>query len=144
MTHQRQDGIACDVHGETDEAPTDNTRKSRSARTPFHLTLDSLSKSPVQNLEAKGEALLATYDAASTSVLLASRKVDEQTLTFTRESGGRLRDAQTGSFWNPVTLEAESGKLKGKRLTRKVGQMAYLESWSTFYPTSQSLRELLR
>ncbi len=100
-----------------------------------HVTFDALSKEPVANIDAKGEALLALFDKDSTSARLFRRKVGDQTLTFSRSDAGKIVDDQTGSEWSRSGLSI-AGALKGNQLKPHVGIPSFTRSWKQFHPDS--------
>lgn len=108
-------------------------------RQPFHISIDTLRAAPVQSLTTNGQAVLLTYDPATARILLASRVVEGRALNFRLNSDGKLRDAETGSMWDPATLIAISGELEGTHLTREVGMVSIKEAWEQFYPGSVEL-----
>jgi len=109
-------------------------------RRAFHVAMDALDKNPVRNVTTNGKALLISYDPATTSAVLASREVDGKPLRFERQPDGSLRDAETGSTWDPATLTAVAGKLAGKQLTREAGIFAFRDAWTEFHPTSEGVQ----
>jgi hypothetical protein len=64
---------------------------------------------------------------------LFSRVVDGQTLTFTADESGLIRDDQTGSVWNAFGTATE-GELKGSQLQQLVGAPHFWFAWAAFQP----------
>ena len=109
-------------------------------RRPFHIRMDALDGNPVRNLSTNGKALLLSFDTGATRAVLASREVDGKTLSFERQSDGRLRDTQTSSIWDPATLKAVSGQLAGKQLAQEAGMFAFRDAWTEFHPASEAIQ----
>ena len=106
-------------------------------RRAFHVGIDALEKNPVRNVESNGKALLVSFERGATRAVLASRDIDGKTLTFERQSDGKLRDKETGSIWDAVILKALSGPLAGRQLAQEAGMFAFRDAWTEFHPTSE-------
>ena len=102
-----------------------------------HCSFATLMKKPVLNADARGLPLLITFDSASTSARLFSRKLDDQVLTFEAVHQRTLRNDQTKSVWNRATGVATGGPLKGQRLAPHVGIVSFAKAWKKFHPDSK-------
>ncbi len=85
---------------------------------------DTLEKQPI--------VVFLSEDLATARVL--DRSIDEKTFTFAVADGDRLKDTETGSIWNPMTGEAVSGPLKGKRLKAFVSTYSMWFAWKKYRP----------
>lgn len=108
-------------------------------RGAYHIGIDALEDEPVRNVSAGGMPLLVSFVAPTSRVVLASRRVDERTLTFTRRADGQLEDRETQSVWDPVAMEALSGPLAGTRLVQLAGMFAFRDAWIEFHPESEQV-----
>lgn len=70
----------------------------------------------LMHLEAAGEAVLVAIDRAGQTSRSFSPLVDGQLVRFTALGDVKMTDNATGSVWNAMTGECESGPMKGKRL----------------------------
>ncbi|UCD50285.1 MAG: DUF3179 domain-containing protein, partial [Phycisphaerales bacterium] len=104
-------------------------RRSRAWR------FDRLAQQPVVNDQLGDKHLLIVFDAESTAAWLYDRNVEGRTLAF-ESAGSRVFDRETGSHWDPAQGQAVAGPLKGKKLQRLVGIVAYRQVWHDFYPGS--------
>jgi hypothetical protein len=104
-----------------------------------HISIGALEDEPVRNFTAGNIVLLLSYDVATSRVVLASRRLGEDVLSFERAGDGTLRDDMTGSTWDPVRLEATAGPFKGRRLSQLPGQFVFLDAWTEFFPDSEAL-----
>ncbi len=107
----------------------------------YHCPLYTLMLKPLLNLRHGRGALLVTYEVESTEAHLFAPEVDGRALTFKPDGETRMRDEQTDSIWNLRTGETTAGQLRGKRLKRKVGTIAYRRAWLAFYPKSKVVTE---
>ena len=64
---------------------------------------------------------------------LYSRQLDDQTLTFSVDADGAIRDDQTGSAWN-VFGTAVEGALSGSQLRQQFAFPHFWFAWSAFRP----------
>lgn len=103
-------------------------------RGAYHIGIDALEDEPVRNVSAGGMPLVVSFAPSTSRVVLASRRVDERTLSFTRRADGTLEDRETRSVWDPVALEALSGPLAGRHLDQLVGMFAFRDAWVEFHP----------
>jgi hypothetical protein len=55
-------------------------------------------------------------------------------VTFIAAEGDRLKDQETGSLWSPMSGEALSGPLKGKRLSELVSTYSLWFAWKKYRP----------
>jgi hypothetical protein len=106
----------------------------------WSLGMHQLLNHPVHPFAIGGEALLATFDKASTSTRLFAAQVDGRPLEFQQIDDQQMQDTQTGSRWKITNGEAISGALKGKRLRQRVGIMSFRKAWHNFHPDSQDVK----
>jgi len=64
---------------------------------------------------------------------LFSRQLDGQTLTFSGDASGAIRDDQTGSVWN-VFGTAVDGELSGNQLRQELAFPHFWFAWAAFRP----------
>jgi hypothetical protein len=103
--------------------------------------LDVLRERTVLNDEWDGRPVLVVFDPASSMATVYERRLPSSTegrqaggvLTF-RLAGEKLADKESGSTWNRVTGEAESGPLRGQRLSRLPAVLATRKAWEAFHP----------
>jgi hypothetical protein len=95
--------------------------------------LDVLRQSAVLNEEWNGRPVLVVFDPASATAALYERLLAEEVLTF-RLAGDKVVDEQSGSSWNCVTGEAESGPLRSRCLRRLPAVLATRTAWNAFHP----------
>lgn len=105
----------------------------------YHSGLDVLAKQPVVNVTLGKAILTVTFDPQGPQASLFVRRLGNRELAFTAVGPGRMRDEQTGSIWNVATGIALDGPLKGERLERYPGMVAYSKAWLTFHPNSKSV-----
>lgn len=107
---------------------------------PYHISLAVLREEPVLNLELENTQVVVTFEPTSAAVNLFSRTVGEQTLTFTPDANGMMKDRETGTLWDRSTGEAREGRLEGETLQRRVGSLAFARAWNAFYPDSSTVQ----
>jgi hypothetical protein len=95
--------------------------------------LDVLRRNAVLNDEWKGQPVLVVFDAARATAALYERRLAATVLTF-RLAGDKVVDEQSGSSWNRVTGEAETGPFRGRCLRRLSAVLATRSAWNAFYP----------
>ena len=105
-----------------------------------HVSFAALKQNSVMNLDARGLALVATFDSVSTSARLFKRKLGDRTLTFVAAPDQRFKDHQTGSIWDR-SGKAIDGVLKGQFLEPHVGIISFHKAWLTFHSRSQELTQ---
>jgi hypothetical protein len=66
---------------------------------------------------------------------LYSRELDDQTLTFSADSAGAIRDDQTDSLWN-VFGTAIEGPLMGSQLRQELAFPHFWFAWAAFRPAT--------
>ncbi|HEV3084817.1 MAG TPA: DUF3179 domain-containing (seleno)protein [Gemmataceae bacterium] len=101
-----------------------------------HWNLKTLSRVGVVNAEWHGQPVVAVLDRASTTARVYRRNLAERLLSFTVD-GELIRDAETGSRWQPATGKAVAGQLTGyvlQPLSRAI--IARREAWLAFHPDS--------
>lgn len=87
------------------------------------------------NDEWDREPVVAVFDPASSTAALYSRTLSAQVLTFNVQEG-TLRDAETGSIWDPITGQAVGGPLAGQGLVRLPAIVSYRRVWQQFHAGS--------
>jgi len=98
------------------------------------VSLERLQRDRIVTFKVGEEVFVATHDAEGGSVQAFTTTTDEKTLTFSASGERQMKDAETGSEWNPVTGEAFSGPMKGKALTPISGTISFLKAWEVFHP----------
>ncbi len=83
-------------------------------------------------LEGAPILVFLSEDFASARVL--QRSVGERTLTFSLAENDQLKDAETGSLWDPMTGQALSGPLKGEHLQPLVSTYSLWFAWKKYRP----------
>ena len=99
---------------------------------------DLLGKRQVVNDTAGRQAVVVTFDPASTAGQVFSRTLDGKELTFKPGENGRMVDEQTGSVWQAVRGACESGTLKGKQLEPIPAIVSFRKTWGTFHPDGRT------
>jgi hypothetical protein len=87
----------------------------------------------VANDEVDGEPIVVFLASDAVTVRAFRREAGGRTLTFAAEAD-RLRDAETGSLWDPMTGEALSGPLAGRSLDGLVVTTALWYAWRSQKP----------
>lgn len=95
--------------------------------------LDVLCESAVRNDEWNGRPVLVWFDSFSSTAALYDRQLGADVLTF-RLAAGKVVDEQSGSSWNCVSGEAETGPLRGRCLRRLPAVLATRTAWNAFHP----------
>jgi hypothetical protein len=85
---------------------------------------------PVVNDMLSGRNVLVTFDAPSNTALTFDMEPGE-------DGGFTLRDRETGTQWAPLTGEALSGKLVGRRLRQLPANYTFWFAWTDFYPDTE-------
>lgn len=85
-----------------------------------------------EHFEGAPIAVYLSKDLSTARVL--ERTVDGRALSFHLDQNEVLVDEQTGSRWNPVSGEATSGPLKGKKLGSLVSTYAVWFAWKHYRP----------
>ncbi|MGQ9588868.1 MAG: DUF3179 domain-containing (seleno)protein [Planctomycetota bacterium] len=84
-----------------------------------------------------GEPVLVIYDAESTQASVFSRTLGAETLDFLARIRNRtLRDARTGSVWDPKQGRATAGPLAGQSMRMMASIVSYRGAWEIFHPDS--------
>ncbi len=99
--------------------------------------LRHLAKNRVLNDVLEGHPLLVFLSEDLTTARVLDRAVDGKPLTFSLERGDKLQDAETKSIWDPLTGEAISGSMKGKRLQAVVSTHSYWFAWKKYRPDTE-------
>ena len=86
-------------------------------------------------LEAHPIVVFLSEDFATARIL--DRSVDGKTLTFSLARDDRLKDAETGSVWDPMTGEAISGSMKGEHLEAFVTTYSLWFAWKKYRSESE-------
>jgi|GEM_PF-1920889 len=101
-----------------------------------HWDLKTLSRLGLVNAEWHGQPVVAVLGRASTTARVYRRNLAERLLSFAVD-GELIRDAETGSRWQPATGKAVAGQLTGyvlQPLPRAI--IARREAWLAFHPDS--------
>ena len=85
-------------------------------------------------LEGQPIAVYLSEDLATAQVL--DRKVEDKTLTLELD-GDRLRDRETRSLWDPLTGEAISGSMQGKKLEPLISTYSLWFAWKKYRPDTE-------
>ncbi|MBK9748962.1 MAG: DUF3179 domain-containing protein [Chloroflexi bacterium] len=111
---------------------------------PFPMLAEAI----VINDTISGRAVVAFWQPGATSALdqssidasrdvgmaaLYRRELDGQTLTFSADAAGAIRDDQTGSTWN-VFGTAVEGTLSGSQLRQELAFPHFWFAWAAFRP----------
>jgi len=96
--------------------------------------LEVLRQRSVLNDQWDDRPVLVVFHAASSTAALYERTLPTGVLTF-RSAGDKVVDEQGGSVWDPVTGEAESGPLRGRRLPRLPAILAKRQAWHACHPS---------
>ncbi len=97
---------------------------------------DRLAKVTALNDTWDGQSVAVLFDRDSVTARLYSRKVKDRELMF-ETSGGKIKDRETASTWEPVTGRAVDGPLKGSQLEALPAIVSYRKTWQTFHPDSK-------
>jgi hypothetical protein len=97
---------------------------------------DVLKERRLVNDKIGDEPVLVTFDPESTTAAMFSRRLGEQTLTFTETPDHLLKD-DSGSIWEPLGGKCISGAFKGKALKALPAQVALQATWLRFHAGSQ-------
>ncbi|MBN2472653.1 MAG: DUF3179 domain-containing protein [Anaerolineae bacterium] len=116
--------------------------------TPVAYPFSQLERDGVINDTVSDLAVVAFWQPGATSALdqsdidssqdvgmaaLFSRELDAQTLTFSVDEEGLIRDDQTGSVWN-VFGTAVGGPLAGSQLRQMLAAPHFWFAWAAFFP----------
>ncbi len=96
-----------------------------------------LAKERVVNDELEDHPIVVFLSDDFATSRILDRSVDGKTLTFSLAEQDRLTDAETGSVWDPITGEALSGPMKGKRLNAYVTTYALWFAWKKYRSESE-------
>jgi hypothetical protein len=95
----------------------------------------ALNDEPIVNDTVEGTDLLVVFDKESAASAVFSRKLGEQTLTFTSDSSDRIMvDEETESRWDSLSGLAISGPLAGGQLERIKSTTSFWFGWKDFHP----------
>jgi hypothetical protein len=95
--------------------------------------LRALAARRVANDEIDGQPLVVFLTEDAVTARVWGRAIGDRTLTFTAE-GDRMRDAETGSLWDPLTGRAVEGPLEGEGLEPVVSTHALWYAWRNQRP----------
>jgi hypothetical protein len=95
--------------------------------------MDQLMVNPVANDQLGGTSVVLVFSPQNMTTYVYRRDLGDKTLTFELRNH-QLFDKETDSQWDAATGEAQTGPLKGKRLTAMVGILSFLRPWSFFHP----------
>jgi hypothetical protein len=100
-----------------------------------------LSLDPVVNYQLGPTPILVVFNPQTASGVAFDRRLpDGQTLTFEIEEPLTLTDLETGSTWDGLTGEAQSGPLAGATLTRVKSTQSFWFGWYDFHPDTEVYR----
>jgi len=102
-------------------------------RSPRAYLLRKLAGPRVVNDELDGEPVVVFLGEDAITVSALRRTAAGRTLTFAA-AGDSLRDAETGSLWDPMTGRAVSGPLAGRTLEGLVVTTALWYAWRSQRP----------
>lgn len=85
-----------------------------------------------EHFEGAPIAIYLSEDLSTARVF--DRTVDGRALSLSLKDGEQLVDAETGSRWDPVSGEAVSGELQGKKLQALVSTYAVWFAWEHYRP----------
>jgi len=97
----------------------------------------------VANESFEGRPIVFFLTEDLTTVVVWERTVEARVLEFTAE-GDRLKDAETGSTWEPMTGLAMAGSLAGRSRVRVPSTSAIWHAWKTQFPDSRVFGEPAR
>ncbi len=86
-------------------------------------------------LEGHPIVVFLSEDLATARIL--DRSIGKRSLTFALTQGDLLSDDETGSVWDPMTGEALSGPMKGKRLNSYVSTYSLWFAWKKYRSESE-------
>lgn len=100
-----------------------------------------LARERVRNdtLEKGSIVVYISKDLATVRIL--DRTVDGKVLKFSLAAAEHLRDSKTGSLWDPLTGEAISGPMKGKRMKSLVSTYSLWFAWKKYRPDTVLVAE---
>jgi len=87
----------------------------------------------VVNDEIDGQPLVVFLTQDAVTARVWGRALGDRTLSFTAE-GDRMRDAETGSLWDPLTGRALEGPLEGQGLEPVVSTHGLWYAWRSQRP----------
>ena len=116
----RADDLVIGVEGPTEARAYLARRLARSG----HLVHDELEGMPIAVYLGEDLATARVHD----------RRVEDRSLSFERDGGDRLRDAEAGSLWEALSGEAVDGPLKGRRLQPLISTHSLWFAWRKYRP----------
>lgn len=96
------------------------------------------SKTVINDSGLGGKKLLIVTDKNSDTAAVYNRTIKGKTLHFQRLKGGVLVDKETKSQWDPGTMKADSGPLKGQALAMIPSTHVHKGQWKAYFPKSSS------
>ena len=105
-----------------------------------------LAKKRVLNDSLEGHPIVVFLSEDLTTARILDRSVgwrifnwtfNRRTLTCSPAENDLLRDAETGSLWDPMTGEAVSGSMQGKQLQPFVSTYSLWFAWNKYRPESE-------
>lgn len=99
-------------------------------------SFDQLLKQPVINEEFRESPLVIAFVPKSGTAFIYDRRLDDQTLSFSRKED-RLVDDQTHSTWEVTSGLAIDGPLSGRSLKLVPGIVSFPKAWKQFHPESE-------
>ena len=96
-----------------------------------------LAKNRLVNDMIEGQPIAVYLSEDLTTARVLDRKVEGKTLTLEITDSNRLQDRETGSAWDPLTGEAISGPMKGKKLEPLVSTYSLWFAWKKYRPDTE-------
>lgn len=99
-----------------------------------------LDRTPIVNDVFNKVPLLVTFDRSSDTASVFSPTLRGDRLTFSVVNGAlrlSMRDAETGSLWDPLTGVALEGPLAGTRLERVASHYEFWFAWKDYRPETE-------
>ncbi len=100
-----------------------------------------LSRQPVVNDTAGGEAVVVVFSARDATAAAFSRRARGRTVTFANlrqhEGAWVMDDRETGSTWRAFEGRAVAGRLEGTRLDPLPATQAFWFAWKQIYPETR-------
>jgi len=131
--HPTERLVTLEIKGEIYAYPYSETSRLRVINDELAGTSLVIFHSPGAVSPVDSNEIAQSREVGSTGVF--DRKVDGEMLSFSYKEG-RIRDDQTGSFWD-ITGRCEEGRLEGKELEKIVHGDDFWFVWITFHPDSK-------
>lgn len=99
-----------------------------------------LAKRRVANDTLEGFPIVVYLSEDFATARIMDGTVNGQALTFSLAENDRMRDAETGSIWDPMTGKAISGRWMGKELKLFASTYSLWFAWNKYRPESELVR----